>query len=143
MAQLTWGLPAGGRPESPSLLDRLTPAGVKWARRKGVNGGVPAAAAMTQRDVSEAGLRLIRDFEGMVLHLYGDPGRGCHCTIGVGHLVHHGPCDGRPEEAPFLGGMTEAEAFELLRQDLARFSAAVEHLVVVPLTQHQFDALVS
>jgi lysozyme len=93
--------------------------------------------------MSDAGCRLIRDFEGMVLHLYDDPGPGRNCTIGIGHLVHLGPSDGRAEEAPYANGITEAQAYDLLRRDLDRFSAAVDEAVVVPLRQPQFDALVS
>ena len=39
--------------------------------------------------------------------------------------------------------ITEAEAVELLRRDLAIAEAAVRRLITVPLTQSQFDALVS
>ena len=39
--------------------------------------------------------------------------------------------------------ITEADAIELLRHDLAIAEAAVRRLITVPLTQNQFDALVS
>lgn len=55
-------------------------------------------------------------------------------TIGVGHTG--------PDVAP---GMTisEAQSQQLLSKDLARFEAAVNSMVTVPLTQCQFNALVS
>ena len=68
--------------------------------------------------VSDSGLRFIADHEGTVLRLYNDPAG--HCTIGVGHLVHLGHCDGRGSEQPFLQGITEAQALQLLREDVAR-----------------------
>jgi lysozyme len=42
-----------------------------------------------------------------------------------------------------FGTITEAEAIELLRRDLAIAEAAVHRLITVPLTQNQLDALVS
>lgn len=91
-------------------------------------------------DVSERGLRLIGRFEGFVPHLYDDVAG--HCTIGYGHLVHLGRCDGR-EPAEFRAGIDEQRALELLREDAAGAAAAVRAAVAVPLTQEQFDALVS
>jgi lysozyme len=38
--------------------------------------------------------------------------------------------------------ITQARAEELLKQDVASAEAEVKRLVTVPLTQHQFDALV-
>lgn len=42
-----------------------------------------------------------------------------------------------------FGTITEAGAIELLGRDLAIADAAVRRLITVPLTQSQFDALVS
>ncbi|MDP3767391.1 MAG: lysozyme [Dehalococcoidia bacterium] len=91
--------------------------------------------------MSDAGLALIAGFEGMVLHLYNDPAG--NCTVGIGRLVHLGACDGRAGEAPYAHGITEARAYELLREDVATFEGYVRTLVSVPLEQHQFNALVS
>jgi lysozyme len=44
---------------------------------------------------------------------------------------------------PFAGGITEEQATALLRQDVAYAQHAVAHHVTVPLTQGQYDALVS
>lgn len=96
-------------------------------------------------NVSDQGLRFIADCEGAVKRgdrhvLYNDPVG--HCTIGYGHLVHLGNCNGsEPEE--FKRGLTEDEAIALKRQDARRFVDAINRLVTVPLTQNQFDALVS
>jgi lysozyme len=55
-------------------------------------------------------------------------------TIGVGHT---GP-DVKPKMA-----ITTEQSQQLLTKDLARFEAAVNKMVTVPLTQCQFNALVS
>jgi lysozyme len=58
--------------------------------------------------------------------------------------VHKGNCDGSDaSEQEFLEGITEDRAHELLRSDIAVAERAVNDYVTVPLTQSQFDALVS
>lgn len=92
--------------------------------------------------ISEDGINFIANHEGFVDRLYNDPGN--HCTIGYGHLVHKGVCDGAdPSEQEFLDGVTEERAIELFRADLAEAERAVNTYVTVPLNQAQFDALVS
>lgn len=66
-----------------------------------------------------------------------------HCTVGYGYLVHRGPCNGAPSEAPFLNGITRERALELLAQETATAATAVSNAVTVPLNQAQFDALIS
>ena len=92
------------------------------------------------KKVSDNGLKFIADHEGMILHLYNDPAN--HATIGVGHLVHHGPINGsEPEE--FKRGITKERAMEILRSDVTTAENTVNKLVKVQLNQNQFDALVS
>lgn len=81
---------------------------------------------------SSNGRALIRQFEGDKLTAYICPAGVL--TIGVGHT---GPDVKR--------GMTitQAQSDALLVADLAKFEAAVARLVKVPVTQNQFDALVS
>jgi lysozyme len=89
--------------------------------------------------LSNRGAQFIARFEGIRRKLYNDPAG--HCTIGVGHLVHRGNCNGR-EPAVFKRGITRARAYALLRRDATKAANAVRRLGV-PLNQHQFDALVS
>lgn len=92
------------------------------------------------KKISENGLKFIAEHEGMILHLYNDPAN--HATIGVGHLVHHGPINGcEPEE--FKCGITKERAMEILRSDVITAENIINKLVKVPLNQNQFDALVS
>lgn len=100
--------------------------------------GRPVRAAGRLR-LSKKGAQLIARFEGLRLRLYNDPAG--HCTIGVGHLVHRGRCNGR-EPAELKRGITRARAFQLLQKDASTAEKAVRRLRV-PLNQRQFDALVS
>lgn len=79
----------------------------------------------------EKGLELIKHFEGLRLGAY-----QCSAdvwTIGYGHTAGVKPGDAITTE--------QADAF--LRQDVADSERAVSRFVSVPLTQNQFDALVS
>ena len=77
------------------------------------------------------GIELIRHFEGCCLDAYLCPAGVW--TIGYGHTADVKEGDSIDQEA--------AEAF--LIEDLEKFEQAVTRLVEVPLTQQQFDALVS
>src|SRR5918995_4220849 len=90
--------------------------------------------------LSDNGARFIARFEGFRSNLYDDAAG--HCTIGYGHLVHRGRCDGS-ELAELRAGISEERALQLLRADAAAAADAVGRSVSVPLTEHQFDALVS
>ena len=90
--------------------------------------------------VSEAGLKYIRDFEGFCERAYPDPGSrdGLPVTIGYGSTRYE---DGSPIK---LGDtITRERADEMLRREVAETEGAVDRLVTVPLSQSQFDALVS
>lgn len=85
-------------------------------------------------NVGAAGVALIKEFEG-----FPHGGRPYQdlvgvWTIGYGHTEGVGP-DSRP--------ISEPEASELLRRDLDRRYAPPVSALGLPLTQHQFDALVS
>lgn len=62
---------------------------------------------------------------------------GEYPTIGYGHLITEA------NKEQFLDGVDEDEALDLLRQDVAVAERAVLRLITVPLTNGQFDALVS
>lgn len=85
-------------------------------------------------EISDAGLELVKEFEGCRLEAYPDPGSGAEpWTIGYGHTGDVHPGD----------ACNQQQADEWLLQDLTYSEAAVNYLVKVPLTQGQFDALVS
>jgi GH24 family phage-related lysozyme (muramidase) len=87
------------------------------------------------RHVTEAGLDLIKRFEGFSPTIYICPAG--YPTIGYGHvvLVH--------EREQFAACLTQAEATDILRKDVGIAERAVVRLISVPLTDGQFDALVS
>ena len=83
---------------------------------------------------STNGIETIKSHEGLVLYAYPDPGSGGEpWTIGYGHTRGVTPGMWISEE--------QAEAF--LIEDLERFEEAVVELLPIPLTQSEFDALVS
>lgn len=85
---------------------------------------------------SPAGIALIQQFEGRRLEAYKCPAG--IWTIGYGHTS----AAGAPEVKPGMT-ITKQEANDILVRDLVKYENAVDRLVKVPLTQNQFDALVS
>jgi lysozyme len=81
--------------------------------------------------MSAAGLELLKRSEGFRGHVYLDAAG--IATIGYGHRL-------LPRES-FAGGISEAQAEEILLNDLNAAEQAVQRLVRVGLTQGQFDAL--
>lgn len=87
------------------------------------------------RHITHEGLNLIKRFEGFEPQIYLDAA-GLP-TIGYGHLL-------RPGEAEmFKNGISEAAGEALLIKDVLLAEQAVLRLIKVPLTNGQFDALVS
>lgn len=85
---------------------------------------------------SAAGRAAIAQREGNKLKAYRDT-KGIW-TIGVGHTAAAG------SPAPKAGmTITAAQSDEILSRDLATFEASVNKAVTVPVSQGQFDALVS
>lgn len=92
------------------------------------------------RRLSKKGAAFIAHFEGFRANLYNDPVG--HCTIGCGHLVHHGPINGsEPQE--FKRGITRERALELLQDDASTAADEIARSVKVRLSQPQVDALIS
>ncbi|WP_336948622.1 lysozyme [Acinetobacter junii] len=86
--------------------------------------------------ISQVGIDLISSFEDTKLQAY-DDGVGVW-TIGIGTTVY-------PNGVKVKKGdkCTLEQAKEYFAHDLERFEASVNNLVKVPLSQNQFDALVS
>ena len=82
--------------------------------------------------INAAGLKLIKEFEGLRLDAYICPAGVC--TIGYGSTGEHVYPGQR---------ITEPEAEELLRKDLWRFEDCVSAQVSVSLTDNEYAALVS
>lgn len=82
------------------------------------------------RSINEAGLELIKKFEGLRLAVYKDA-VGIP-TVGYGHVTN----------LPVGTSITQEEANSLLKVDLERFEKGVSGLVSAPVTDNQFSALV-
>lgn len=83
---------------------------------------------------SDKGLALIKQFEGFSPVPYRCPAG--LWTIGYGHVMH---ADARNQ----ITAVTEREATDILQQDVRIAEQSVARMIAVPLTQAQFDALVS
>ena len=105
---------------------------------------LPVTDGKARKDVqeyvtSQNGVDLIKSSEGLKLEAYPDPGtKGKPITIGYGTTVMNGK-PVLPEQK-----ITEQYAETLLKQDLKRtFEKGVKTYVKVPVSQGEFDALVS
>ncbi|WP_275790580.1 glycoside hydrolase family protein [Pararhizobium gei] len=106
----------------PKTLAKLFPA-VAVPSDEGLTTSAAGRAAITLREDNR--LTAYRDSVGVL-------------TIGVGHTSEAGP----PTVTPGMV-ITAAESDAILSRDLKTFEKAVLDAVKVPLSQHEFDALVS
>jgi lysozyme len=82
--------------------------------------------------MTETGIGMLKLFEAFMPNVYLDAGK--EPTIGYGHLI-------KPGEV--FGTLTEPQAEDLLRQDVASHEADMRRLVKRTLTGQQDDALAS
>ena len=87
------------------------------------------------RHITQDGLNLIKHFEGFSAVPYLCPAG--YLTVGYGHLVK------TQEKERFAAGISEQDAQSMLQVDVGVAERAVLRLITVPLTDAQFDALVS
>lgn len=89
--------------------------------------------------ISQAGIDLIKQFEGYRGDAYPDPATGAEpWTIGYGTTIY-------PNGSKVKKGdsASQAQAEEYLRHDVAKFESGVSALLTAPTTEAQFDAMVS
>ncbi len=84
------------------------------------------------RHITQDGLDMIKRFEGFSPTVYICPAG--YPTIGYGHLIQRGE---------YFDSITEEQAEDLLRLDVKVAEQAVLRLINVPISDGQFDALVS
>ena len=111
-----------------------------WRALSGGGSGHGGNGGDRRRRLSKKGAAFIAHFEGFSATLYNDPVG--HCTIGCGHLVHHGPISGN-EPQEFKRGITRERALELLQDDASTAADEIARGVKVRLSQPQVDALIS
>lgn len=97
-------------------------------------------------EMSPDGVKMLTRIEGKKNQMYHD--QAGLPTIGVGHMLTKSELSSgkvRIDSQPisWRDGLTDAEVNDLLGSDLAKTEQAVNHLVKVPLSRNQFDALVS
>ena len=83
-------------------------------------------------NINAEGLALVKKYEGFEATPYQDAAD--KWTVGWGHLI-------RPGES--FTSVTQAQADQLLQDDLADDEEAVSRMVSVPLNENQYSALVS
>lgn len=89
--------------------------------------------------MSDAGINLIKSFEGFRAKAYPDPKSGGDpWTVGYGTTKF---TSGRPVKQG--DSVTPGQAELYLREDVKKFAAFVDSAVTVPLSQSQYDAMVS
>lgn len=91
--------------------------------------------------MSQSLLKFLEDREGFCAAPCNDPAEPHNATIGFGHELHSGPVTQADLER--WGTISRFEGVQMLRSDLSKFEDEVNRDVRVPLTQNQFDALVS
>jgi len=126
-------LPTGERLEGKSITPTGEPEYIQQE-------DVPDCALepMTSRQIDQAGLDHIKQSEGVRNTIYKD--RAGLDTIGVGHLItKEEKISGR-----FAGGrISDEEVDTLLLEDLDRTQRGVRNCVKQPVTQDQYDAMIS
>lgn len=89
------------------------------------------------RSINDAGLNLIKSFEGIKLHPYLDSGN--IPTIGYGTILYPDGKSVTMNDSP----ITIEQALEYLRHQVDIKSSAVENMVTVQLNDNEFAALIS
>jgi GH24 family phage-related lysozyme (muramidase) len=89
--------------------------------------------------LSNIGADMLIAREANILHAYDDSEN--NCTVGIGHLLHKGPCTA--EDKARWANITREQSLALFKEDLISRENVVNNYVKVSLTQNQFDALVS
>jgi len=93
---------------------------------------------ITHYQVSSAGVSLIKSFEGLRKTPYICPGGAL--TVGYGQVI----ASQAAFDKQYPKGFSEKNAEDLLRNSLAAtYAQDIKHLVHVPLSQREFDMLVS
>jgi lysozyme len=96
--------------------------------------------------MSEHGLKLLKEWEGQINHVYRDSAG--YPTIGIGHLLTDvektaGHININDVAVDYSNGITDQQCLDLLAQDVTPAEHAVIANVTCELNQNQFDALVS
>jgi GH24 family phage-related lysozyme (muramidase) len=112
------------------------PGEPKPAKKLTELGGTGLRHPVTGLTTNEAGLELMKHFEGLELEAYICPAGVW--TIGYGHTSAAGP----PTVYPGMK-ITQSEATAIFQRDLRKFEQGVRDCVKVPLTSNEFSALVS
>lgn len=121
-----------GKKELENLLKPQVTAQKENINYTNMLGAIDMNKEAPANSISKAGLELIKQSEGLRLSPYKDAAG--ILTVGYGHTG---------KVAKSGEKLSKAKADELLMQDVSKAESAIDQLVEVPLTQNQYDALVS
>jgi RHS repeat-associated protein len=92
--------------------------------------------------LSDEGLAFIEAHEGFGKHGINPYNDSRHfATAGFGHLLHESPVT--LEDIAKYKNLTRADALTLLKKDLQKLEPQIRAVVLVPLSQNEYDAIVS
>lgn len=133
--RMVYGERAAGNEEAASALAPEIKAAPETAPAPAAATPAPLAdpnlgnPANRDLKINDAGLEIIKQSEGLQLDAYQSGG---HWFIGYGHL------GAKPGQT-----ISQAEADRLLRQDVVGAENGVKRLVIVPVNENEFSAMVS
>ena len=90
--------------------------------------------------ISQQSIDFIKAWEGFRATVYNDHGQ---CAIGYGTALHVGNCDGQVSEQPYVNGVTEEKATQMLAAKAGEVQQVINDAIHVNLNQNQNDALLS
>jgi lysozyme len=116
-----------------ALLALLTGVGAwLWLTQSGQQTALQIESGVKRViDLTDSTLQTIIGFESFSALPYPDAGG---YSIGYGHFMG---------ASPTMSSINMADAYDLLRADVSGFSDAVKRAIVQPMTQNQYDAMVS
>jgi len=124
------------RVPTPQEVDRQHAQLAQTGRQDGMQGHAgPVRGKASDHTLSDQGLENIRQYEKNRDRIY--PDQAGKRTIGYGHLLLPG------EDKQFANGIDAETAQALLAKDIGIAEGAIRRLVKTPLSQQEYDALVS
>lgn len=140
----TWTVQPSPRPaNTASITPTFTP---NWAPNWGLVrdsyfASLPDTLMKAPRawTVSPDGVKFVSFWEGFYATPYNDGGAVGNCTIGYGHLLHLGECNGSER----ITYVSQASALTLLESELNHCGSYIPKYVTVPITQNQYNVMAS
>ncbi len=114
----------------------------------GGNSGAGGGSDPQTMETSAEGVNFIKHWEDDEYAPYPYPDAGKNCTIGWGHFLQKNGCSGMPNKTWYYDKddphpLSSTQAEKWFKGDTQAAENTIKDTITVPLTQPQFDALVS